>query len=329
MLRPQRLVAAQLQQRLPAVVFVQPYLNAQRRQGLQLIEQRRQAAAQRFAGVQQAAGAIEEAQHLILLLQVGGLLGHALLQPAVGGRQLVGHGVQRAAERRHFILVAALCEAAAKVAAAHRQRHLHQLSPRMQQPAAQVAGGADQQQQGQRDETGLHQRHHQQAALGLPVDIRDQLIQQLHEVRHLRRGVGRALRAAQARLQGLLPIVAQGVERLRQPFLFHRTLQIGAVFVALQFADQRFMPFIQRHLRQQPVALHTQRAGLVDGVRIALNALRHPGGNPHAGHAQNARQQHQQGDLIHDRKRGQQAFHKHGFTAFGAAEAQGRRRRWR
>ncbi|MNM61044.1 hypothetical protein D3C81_723380 [compost metagenome] len=97
--RPQRLVAAQLYKLFLTVVFVQAYLDgAQWRQGLQLIEDRCQAAAQWFVGMQLTAGVIQKAQHLILLLQIGGFFCHPLLQPVVHGSQFVGHGVQRAAE---------------------------------------------------------------------------------------------------------------------------------------------------------------------------------------------------------------------------------------
>ena len=54
--------------------------------------------------------------------------------------------------------------------------------------------------------------------------------------------------------------------------------------------------------RQQTVALHTQRACLVNGVRAALDAVDQACGNHHAGHPDEGREQDDEGQLIHQRE---------------------------
>ncbi|MNH29867.1 hypothetical protein D3C79_901210 [compost metagenome] len=105
------------------------------------------------------------------------------------------------------------------------------------------------------------------------VDIGDQSIQLGNEMCHLRRGVSRLLGFAQPWQQSRLPVAVQCLKLFGQLLLRHRVLQIRAVGILVQLADQCFTVCIQRHLRQQAVTLHPQRPGFVDGMRVALNAL--------------------------------------------------------
>ncbi len=132
--------------------------------------------------------------------------------------------------------------------------------------------------------------------------------------RHIGGDVLRMFRRHHLMAQRGLPVITQRQKLRLQVFAFHRLQQIGAVLVNLHLANIRSVFATERHFRQQPVTLHTQRTGLIDGVGIAFNTSRHPRRHAHAAYAQQAEKQHQQGDLADKRERRQGAFeHQQSF----------------
>ncbi|MNZ90111.1 hypothetical protein D3C78_1090650 [compost metagenome] len=64
----------------------------------------------------------------------------------------------------------------------------------------------------------------------------------------------------------------------------------------------------KRHGSQQAITLHTQRTCLVDGMGATLHALYQPARDRHAGHTNGGGQQHDEGQLINQRQRGEESF---------------------
>ena len=79
--------------------------------------------------MQAAVGLPQKGEDLVFLLQAGGFFLHPAFKHRIALRQLLGHVVQRHAERRHLVAPVNL-RPLGEITSAHRSGHTEQLFPR-------------------------------------------------------------------------------------------------------------------------------------------------------------------------------------------------------